>query len=118
MIARSIGAAPRQRGSRDGWTLSIGHAESSGSRISAPNAHTTTASGSAAAIRATASGSFTRSGWTTSIPSSRAASATGGAASLRPRPRGASGRVTTSAGVWGESASRRRTAAAKSEVPR
>ena len=52
MIARSIGAAPRQRGSSDGCTLSISCSESSGSLISAPNAHTQTASGRAAAIRA------------------------------------------------------------------
>ena len=36
------------------------------------------------------------------MPSSRAASATGGGASLRPRPFGASGRVTTSAGRCGD----------------
>ena len=35
-IARSIGAAPRQRGSSDGWTLSSSCADSSGSLISAP----------------------------------------------------------------------------------
>ena len=40
MIARSTGAAPRQRGSSDGWTLRIGPKRlSSGSRMSAPNAH-------------------------------------------------------------------------------
>ena len=38
MIARSIGAAPRQRGSSEGWTFSIGSSESSGSRISWPKA--------------------------------------------------------------------------------
>ena len=48
MIARSIGAAPRQRGSSEGWTFSIGSSESSGSRISWPKAQTTTASGAAA----------------------------------------------------------------------
>ena len=51
MIARSIGAAPRQRGSNEGWTFSIGYADSSGSLISPPNAHTQTASGRADAIR-------------------------------------------------------------------
>ncbi len=52
MIARSIGAAPRQRGSSDGWTLSIRWSESSGSLISAPNAHTQTTSGRAGDPRA------------------------------------------------------------------
>ncbi len=42
MIARSIGAAPRQRGSSEGWTFRMSCSESSGSLISAPNAHTTT----------------------------------------------------------------------------
>ncbi len=45
MIARSIGAAPRQRGSSEGCTFSIGCAESSGSRISWPKAQTTTTRG-------------------------------------------------------------------------
>ena len=35
-----------------------------------------------------------------------------------PRPRGRSGRVTTSTGRWGVAASRSRTSAANSEVPR
>ena len=42
MIARSTGAAPRQRGSSEGCTFSSSCSESSGSLISAPNAHTTT----------------------------------------------------------------------------
>ena len=41
MIARSTGAAPRQRGSSDGWTLSTPKSVSSGSLISAPKAQTT-----------------------------------------------------------------------------
>ena len=45
MIARSTGAAPRQRGSSDGCTLTSSWSLSSGSLISAPNAQTTTASG-------------------------------------------------------------------------
>ena len=119
IIARSTGAAPRQRGSSDGWTLRIGPKRlSSGSLMSAPNAQSSRTSGSAAAMRSTLSGSLAFSGWKTSIPSSRAASATGGGASLRPRPFGASGRVTTSAGRCGVSARRRSTAAAKEEVPR
>ena len=62
MIARSIGAAPRQRGSSEGWTLSIRCASSSSSLISAPNAHTQTTSGAAAAIRARACASLTDAG--------------------------------------------------------
>ena len=46
-----------------------------------------------------------RSGWSELDPELGAASATGGGASRRPRPRGRSGRVTTSAGRCGESAS-------------
>ena len=118
MIARSIGAAPRQRGSSEGWTLSIRCSDSSCSLISAPNAHTHTASGAAAAIRWRAASALTLSGCTRSIPSSRAPSATGGAASRRPRPRGRSGRVTTSTGRWSLAARRRRTATANAEVPR
>ncbi len=117
-IARSSGAAPRQRGSSDGCTLTISCSLSSGSLISAPKAQTITASGWAAEIRARASSPLTSAGWSSSIPSSRAASATGGDCSLRPRPFGRSGRVTTSCGRCGLSASRRRIAAAKSEVPR
>ncbi len=86
--------------------------------MSAPNAQTTTAAGRAAAISTLASISFTRSGWATGNPIARAASATGGAASRRPRPRGRSGRVTTSAGRWGDWASRASTVTAKSDVPR
>ena len=59
MIARSIGAAPRQRGSSEGCTLSIGHPESSGSRISWPKAQTASASGRTARIRSRASSSLT-----------------------------------------------------------
>ena len=48
----------------------------------------------------------------------RAVCATGGGASLRPRPCGASGRVTTSTGRCSLAASRSRTVAANSDVPR
>jgi hypothetical protein len=77
-----------------------------------------TASGLAAAIAARHSSEFTLSGWSTSMPSARAASAAGGEESLRPRPFGRSGRVTTSDGLWGDSARRSSTVTAKSEVPR
>jgi hypothetical protein len=117
-IARSIGAAPRQRGSSEGWTLSISCCERSGSFKSAPNAQMQTTSGSARAMRARACSSFTFSGWNSSIASRPAASATGGCPSFRPRPRGRSGRVTTSTGRCADSARRSSTVTANSEVPR
>jgi len=55
MIARSTGAARAQRGSSDGWTLRSGAALAAGSSRSPRKAHTTTASGRAAEIRARAS---------------------------------------------------------------
>jgi hypothetical protein len=118
MIERSIGAAPRQRGSSDGWTFRSSSSSRSGALISCPNAHTAPTSGSARRTRSTASGSLTLATWSRSIPSSRAASAAGGEARRRPRPRGRSGGVTTRTGRCGESASRRSTVAAKPEVPR
>src|SRR3954454_1695546 len=111
IIERSAGAAPRQRGRSDGWTLSISKSESSGSLMSAPKAQTQTTSGATSAMRGS---SLTLSGWCTSRPSSRARAATGGAVSLRPRPAGRSGRVTTSEGGGRRSS----TAAANSLVPR
>ena len=86
MIARSIGAAPRQRGRREGWTLKISRADSSGSLMSAPKAQTTAIPARAPWIRASASGVLIEVGWHTSSPSSRALNTTGGALSLRPRP--------------------------------
>ena len=118
MIARSIGAAPRQRGSSEGWTLRISVRLRSGSRISWPKAQTRSASGSAARIRSSAPSSLTLAACSRSISSSAASSATGGGETLRPRPWRLSGGVTTRFGACGESASRRRTVAAKSEVPR
>src|SRR3984957_17404050 len=119
IIARSTGAAPRQRGSSDGCTLSSSPTDSSGSLISAPNAHTTTACGSIAATYDNVTGALTFAGCSTRSPRERARSATGGEASRRPRPRGRSGRVSTSAGrCESRSARRSRIAAAKSVVPR
>ena len=84
----------------------------------APYAQMQTTSGSAAAIAARVSSAFRSSGWSSSIPSRRADSATGGGATLRPRPRGRSGRVTTSAGRCGVDASLSSTSAANADVPR
>ena len=88
MIARSIGAAPRQCGSSEGWMLSSGHSESSGSRISWPKAQTMTASGRTARIRASDSSSLTAAVCSSSMPSSAATSAAGGDCMRRPRPLG------------------------------
>src|SRR5262245_26677151 len=120
MIARSTGAAPRQRGSSEGWTFNSSCSDRRGSLMRAPNAHTTTVwRAPPAAIIARAAGSLTLRGCATGIPSERARSATGGEASRRPRPRGRSGRVSTSVGRWASLPARRsRTAAANSEVPR
>ena len=118
MIARSIGAAPRHLGISEGCTFSISSSESSGSRISWPNAHTTPTSAPLARIRSTDPWSLTPAVWCSSMPSSPAAAATGEGASLRPRPRGRSGGVTTRTGRCGEAASRRSTATANPEVPR
>ncbi len=65
IIARSIGAAPRQRGIREGWTFSIRCSESKGSLISWPKAQTATASGRAAPSASTDSGSLTSRVWCT-----------------------------------------------------
>jgi hypothetical protein len=86
--------------------------------ISAPNAQTTSASGETAAIAAKESSAWMSGGWMTSMPSDRARSATGGGESFWPRPRFASGRVTTRAGRCSDPASRSNTAAANSDVPR
>ena len=98
MIARSIGAAPRQRGSSEGWTLRISVRPRSGSRISWPKAQTSTASGRAARIRSSAASSLTFSACSRSVPSPPARTATGGGETLRPRPCRLSGGVTTRAG--------------------
>ena len=127
MIARSTGAAPRQRGSSEGCTFRSSCSESSGSLMSAPNAHTTTtgreedrspAPASASAISARASAELTLSGCSTASPRASARSRTGGALRLLPRPAGRSGRVMTRAGRNSAlAATRSSTAAANSEVP-
>ena len=109
-IARSTGAAPRQRGSSEKCTLSIGSCSSTGRRISWPKATTTPRSAS------------TSSASTTSVvtgrPSSMAAAFTGvGVGALR-RPRRRSGPDTTSTTSWPAATSARRLGTASSGVPR
>ncbi len=109
MIARSTGAAPRQRGSSDGCTFSQSVRSSSDSGISSPYAATTIASASGS------SASAGRSGWSTGIPSRSATSFAGGGPTRRPRPRGASGRVRRNA-TSSASASRSSTSAPRGAV--
>ena len=72
MIARSTGAAPRQRGRSDGWTLSQVRSASSAGGISSPYAQTTTVGAPRSSPGAG------RSGWSTGIPSRSATSFAGG----------------------------------------
>jgi len=104
-MARWIGAAPRQRGRSDAWTLRQpwrGRSSTSCGRIR-PYAATTIASGAAAssASRAKRASSAKRPsrrrpfGCATAMPCSRANAFTGEATSFRPRPAGRSGWVRT-----------------------
>ena len=119
MIARSTGAAPRQRGSSDGWTLRSSCSESSGSlmqRAEGADDHDVglrRGDPRAGLVGVDVLGLVeleARARAPRRRPAARA--------SLRPRPSGRSGRVTTSAGRCGLSARRLSTAAAKSDVPR
>ena len=87
-IARSTGAAPRQRGSSDGMDVQP-------ERLVEQRLRDQQAVGADHdRVDGLVGGSSGRSGWCTGIPSRSAASFAGGGASLRPRPRGASGRVS------------------------
>ncbi len=125
MIARSTGAAPRQRGSSDGCTLRIGCAASRRSPISAPNAQTITAGGPGRL----AGRRDDLPGGVRLVDALGLRERAGRGAARRRRPAGCAGaararscgpgRVTTSAGRWRAcAASRSSTAAAKPEVPR
>ena len=94
MIARSTGAAPRQRGSSDGWTFS----QSRSLEQLLGDEHAVAGDDDDPAPRRGTRSS--RSGCSTGIPSRSAASFAGGAAILRPRPGGRSGRVTRSSISW------------------
>src|SRR5579875_284840 len=109
-IARSTGAAPRQRGRREKWTFSIGSASSTSARMSWPKATTTPSSAPAPATSATSS--------LTGMPSSRAAAFTGLGAGAPRRLRRRSGPVTARTTSWPAAASARSTVAAASGAPR
>ena len=93
MIARWIGAAPRQRGNNEAWTLkqpSRGASSTSATRIW-PNATTTAASRFRAWKSAIASGVFIEAGVRTIRPCDSAKACTGEGCRVWPRPRGAGG---------------------------
>ena len=93
MIARWIGAAPRQRGSSEACRLkapSLGASSTSRGRIW-PNATTTAASSPSAANAAISSGARIEAGVRTAIPCASAKACTGEGVSFLPRPRGAGG---------------------------
>ncbi len=99
-IARWIGAAPRQRGSREKWTLMQprrGAARTSGGRIR-PYAATMATSTPRSRSRAASAPSRRRVGWRTGTPRASAATLTAGGVVLRPRPALRSGWVTTATG--------------------
>ena len=93
MIARWIGAAPRQRGSSEACRLnapSRGASSTSRGRIW-PNATTTAASSRSASKAAIAAGSRIEAGVRTVRPCASAKACTGEGVSFWPRPRGAGG---------------------------
>ena len=109
MSARSTGAAPRQRGRSDGWTLSHSRSASTSSGTIKPYATATTVGAP------TSRPSWGESGSSTGIPSRRAVSLAGERASLRPLPAGASGRVISER-ISCRSARRSRTSAPNAAV--
>ena len=118
MIARSIGAAPRQRGISEGCTFSIRARSAAARAISWPKAQTATTSGStAAAPRRTPARSRSLSGAAPGPARARPRRRAAATACGRGRGGGRAG-VTTSAGRCSLAASARRTVAANSEVPR
>ena len=100
MIARSIGRRTRaSAAAATGCTLSIGWSDSSGSLIRAPNAQTTTASGRAGGDLRSRLLAVDRLGLgERQAELARGLGHRGRGGQRRPRPRGRSGRVTTSAG--------------------
>lgn len=112
-----MGAAPRQRGSSEAWTLTApsGATSSTSSGRMQPKATTQMTSGAAWRTASMASGVM-RLVSSTGMPSSRARAFTGEGRSSLPRPRTASGRVTASATSW-TAATAERDATAKSGVP-
>ena len=98
MIARSIGAAPRQRGSSEGCTLRISWSREQRLAHERPVGAQARSGPDASAAISPASVLEALGLAHRADPRSRAPAATGVGATRRPRPRGAGGRVTTSAG--------------------
>ena len=109
-MARSTGAAPRQRGRSEKCRFTIGTCRSTSARMSVPKAKTTPSSTFASRTSATR--------LETGSPSSSAHCFTGVGASALPRPRRRSGAVTTSATSWPASCRARKKPTATSGVPR
>ena len=109
-MARSTGAAPRQRGSSEKCTFNIGTWLRRSAGMIRPKA-TTTASSTPAV--ATSSNS-----WDTGSPRSTAAALTGLGVVVPPRPRRRSGRVTHSTTSWPASTRARSGGTAICGVPR
>ena len=120
-MAAGIGEAPRQRGSRDGWTFSTPRAGISKTffrRIS-PYATTIITSGESRVRLSRKSGSRRVAGWSTGKPIACAAIFTGDALGARlRRPDGRSGCVITATILWPSFASLSSEGIAKAGVPR
>lgn len=113
-----MGAAPRQRGSSEAWTFTIpsGAICNTSSGKMQPYAATQKISARAAWSASTTSGVI-RLASTTGNPSSSALALTGDGSNFLPRPRTASGRVTTSEISFPASTSETSEGTAKSGVP-
>src|SRR5437763_6163426 len=109
-MARSTGAAPRQRGSSEKCTFTIGTCSSTWALMSLPKATTTPSS--------TPSDRMSSTLLVTGIPAEVAAAATGEGTSAPPRPRFRSGWVTTAAMSWPSPMSASRATTAGAGVPR
>ena len=118
MIARSTGAAPRQRGSSDGWTLSISKSLQQGLLDErAERAHDDDVGLGRGDPRA-GLGPVDVLGLVEVDAEALGDARDRRCGQRRPRPAGRSGRVTTSTGRCGVRARRSRTLAAKPDVPR
>ena len=95
-MARSTGAAPRQRGNKEKWTLIIPAGGISNTRRGRTTPKATATASSAGCARRASPAACASSASATGRPSPDAARFTGEGEVLRPRPRARSGRVITS----------------------